>query len=610
MKNTFKYIMATILAGSMLFYSCETNDLELIDNPNSLTPDQADADLLLNSVQLAYLANMAVFNGNASNLTRLGVFGSRDYFAGITGLTLNATWARIYSTANLDTRGMIPNAANIEALNAARGDGSLNFQEGVSKVLIAHNLMLMVDFVGDIPLSQVNSPDEFPAPVADSGESVYAEALMMLEQAEGLIAGTTAGDDLFYDGDANSWIRLINTIRMKAALTTGDLAAFQAIEAGGNFIDETSEDFFFTYSENDVNPDGRHPDYVNDYTTAGANIFQSNWLMNLMLENDDPRIRYYFFRQSDCTPGASCNPNPTGEAVTQLQCSIQEPPVHLSSTGFGDIFCFLEDGYWGRTHGDDSGVGPDNFNRTASGVYPAGGYVDGDNFRNGSIELDSDTGMFEFVPDNSDNVVNLGVGGLGAGIEPFILSSYVDFMRAEVALATGNAAGAATFIEAGLTKSIDLVQSFGALDTSLNPEALLDGTNFDPMTGDIIGEAERVSSVLPTSDDNDDYIDAIIAEFLAATPGPDQWNILAEQNWVTQYGGGAETYNFYRRTGFPTTLVPNLEPNPGSFVRSFPYPNAEVIANPNISQKADQSVQVFWDNNPPSAVTGGFPASN
>lgn len=563
MKNTFKFIMAIVLAGSSLFYSCETNDLELLDNPNSLTPDQADPDLLLNSVQLAYLANMSTFNGSASSLTRLNVFFSRDYFAGITGNTLNANWSRTYSTANGDTRGMIPNAGAIADLNAARGDGSLNFQEGVSKALIAHNLLLMVDFIGDIPFSEINNPDEFPAPNVDSGADVYTGALAMLDEAEALLEGTT-GDDLFYEGNSELWVRFINTVRMKAALTTGDLATFTAIESAGNFIDSNESDFQFRYGANDVNPDERHPDYINDYTTAGANIYQSNWLMDLMLNNDDPRRFYYFYRQNDCTPGASCNPDPMGTDVVELQCSIIAPPVHVAAAGFGDIFCWVEDGYWGRLHGDDSGTPPDGFTRTASGVYPAGGLYD----------------------DGSFGAVGLDLGGGGAGIEPFMLASYVDFMRAEVALTNGNAPGAAAFIQAGLEKSLAKVLEFDDLDGSRD-------TTMD------VDDATAAA-----------YVADIVAEFLSADPGDDQWNILAEQNWTTQYGGGAETYNFYRRTGYPTTLPPNLEPNPGTFVRSYPYPNGEVIANPNISQKADQTVQVFWDTNPPSAVTGGFPASN
>lgn len=570
MKKIIKYIMAIVVASSAMFYSCETVELELVENPNGLSEDQADPDLLLNAVQLGYLSNMGYFNGQSSSLTRLNVFFSRDYFAGVTPISVNGVWTRTYSTNNAGTRGMIPNTFAIEALNATAGDGSLDYQEAVSKTLLAHNMMLLVDFIGDVPFSEANNPDEFPAPSVDSGASVYTAALALLDEAEALFAGGAVGTDLFYNtgnaGNGDQYVRLINTIRMKAALTTGDLATFTAIEAGGNFISSNADDFQYTYVTNDVNPDGRHPDYANDYTPSGANIYQSNWLMNQMLQNDDPRIRYYFYRQNDCTPGATCNPAGDGQT---LSCSLIAPPVHYvnppnGNGNFGDIFCFLEDGYWGRPHGDDQGTPPDNFFRTAVGVYPAAGFFDDDSFSN----------------------VGLGLGGGGAGIEPFILSSYVDFMRAEVQLAQNNAPGAAALIESALTKSTDKVLAFAGLDVNHD-------TDFEASAAEVTA-----------------FIDAQTAAFNAAGSVADQWNILAENLFVTQYGGGAETYNFYRRTGFPTTLVPNLEPNPGPFVRSVPYPANEVVANPNIMQKPNQSVQVFWDTNPPSAVVGGFPLAN
>lgn len=565
MKNIFKFIMAFLIAGSSLFYSCETVELEVIENPNTLNPFQSDPDLLLNSIQLAYLANMSAFNGNASTLTRIEQFFGRDYFNQLlSNDPLNFTWTRTYSTATNDTRGMIPNIQAIEQQNAAAGDGSLNYQEGVGKALLAHNMMLLVDFTGPVPFSQTNNPAEFPAPELDSGPDVYNAALSLLNEASALL-NDTSGTDLFYNtggavGGSEQWIRFINTVRLKAAITTGDLGTFDAIIAGGNFISSTDDDFQYNYITNDVQPDGRHPEYIQDYTPSGANNYQSNWLMDTMLDSDDPRLRYYFYRQTDCTPGASCNPDPMGEAVTQLTCSIQTAPVHYSPT-FDDQFCALENGYWGRPHGDDQGTPPDSFFRTANGVYPAGGLFDDDRFGN----------------------VGLGLGGGGAGIEPFILASYVDFWRAERALAGGDASSASNFLESAVTKSINKVLSFGSLDPTADPAFFVtDASGF-------------IADVVDAFDNAD---------------GDDQFNILAEQNWIAQFGGGAETYNFYRRTGFPTTLTPNIEPNPGRFPRSFPYASGEVTANPNLSQKPDLNLQVFWDTNPPSAPSGGFPASN
>jgi hypothetical protein len=53
-------------------------------------------------------------------------------------------------------------------------------------------------------------------------------------------------------------------------------------------------------------------------------------------------------------------------------------------------------------------------------------------------------------------------------------------------------------------------------------------------------------------------------------------------------------------------MQPNVEPNPGGFIRSFLYPASETGANPNVQQKAKVTQRVFWDNNPET----GFPTGN
>ena len=76
----------------------------------------------------------------------------------------------------------------------------------------------------------------------------------------------------------------------------------------------------------------------------------------------------------------------------------------------------------------------------------------------------------------------------------------------------------------------------------------------------------------------------------------DKKNIVFEQFWIAMYGNGVDAYNAYRRTGFPTTLQPNMEPNPGSYIRSLYYPANYVETNNNASQKSDVTQTVFWDN--------------
>ena len=97
MKNIFKPITLVLLAG-ISFMACETTDLDLTISPNELAPTQSDPNLLLNAIQLAYASNQDDFGDVAAQLTRIEYFNGRNYFNALSGTTLNAPWARTYSS--------------------------------------------------------------------------------------------------------------------------------------------------------------------------------------------------------------------------------------------------------------------------------------------------------------------------------------------------------------------------------------------------------------------------------------------------------------------------------------------------------------------------------
>ncbi|MBN2775658.1 MAG: hypothetical protein JXR31_15495, partial [Prolixibacteraceae bacterium] len=51
MKNIYKYLRISAFIALVIFSSCDTFDLDLVNDPNSLTPEQADVDYFLNSIQ-------------------------------------------------------------------------------------------------------------------------------------------------------------------------------------------------------------------------------------------------------------------------------------------------------------------------------------------------------------------------------------------------------------------------------------------------------------------------------------------------------------------------------------------------------------------------------
>jgi len=607
MKKIYKFLLMTIVVSSTMFYSCETFELENTVSPNGLSPDQADADLLLNTIQLNYWRSVETFNDLNAQLARIDYFFGRSYFANLGPETLNGPWNNLYS-------GMIPDIANIEALNSA--DNDLSYHLGISKIMQAHVMMLLVDELGDIVYTQANNPTEFPNPVLDDDQDVYNAALALLDEAKTLLTGASVGSatDLFFDGDADKWIKVANTLKMRADLTVGNYAA---VLAATDVIDNVADDFEFKFGTNVLQPDTRHPDYAQDYTDSGANIYPSSWLVELMtgdadewyaLEGNweigddivnqtdsdplpitDPRRRFYFYRQTWNTPGnnsllyhsaAGTGVWPaffgtTSENGETLQCSLQEIPTHYQFTPDAEIWCSNKLGYWGRMHGNDEGIPPDNFTRTAVGVYPSGGSYD----NQFDIPYYPGGSGVENLPHGA---VGLGSGAGGFGIEPIILSSYVDFMRAEANLALGDAGAAATFLESGMNKSIIKVMSFGANDGTAN------------------------ANLFPSAEEVTDYITSIVDEFNAtpiSTPvdsfgfptSKDKMDILGEQYFIALFGGAADSFNFIRRTGYPRTLSRNIEPNPGTFPRTLLYPGNEIIANPNIQQRTDLNTKVFWD---------------
>jgi len=557
MKNYFKYL-ASLAMICFLASSCNQFDLDLQVSPNDLATDASDPNLLLNAVQLAYAGNQATLSDRAAELTRIDYFFGRNYFNQLSGSTLDAVWQRTYSSnttvigdsdANGVAVGILTNLQALEELNST-GEVDLSFHVGVAKTLYAHSLFQLVDFVGSAAASQAGQSDQFPSPTLDSGQDVYNTAFSILDEAEELLTGepsTVGVQDLYYGADNTKWLKLINTIRLRSYVLTGNTSAFNNIINTGNYISSSADDFQLQYGTSALQPDNRHPDYNNDYKSDGADIYQSNWTMEEMFQNNDPRRRYYFYRQVSATPGgvdvAGADVDPNEE---ELACSLIIPPAHYD----GYVFCSASAGYWGRSHGNDEGTPPDGFRRTAVGVYPAGGRFD----------------------DNSFGQVGLGFGGGGAGIEPIILSSYVDFWQGIMAGNSGS----------GLEKSIAKVQSFGSLDPGAD------------------------QTFAPSEADVDTYINDMVASFNAAS-GDDAENIFAEQYFFTLFGGATEAYNYYRLTGYPTTVNPNWEPDPGAFPRTFLTPQAEVINNPNVSQKLDLTTQVFWDTNPPSPA---FPPAN
>jgi hypothetical protein len=549
MKKIFKtvgFLIATI--SLVTFSSCETTNLDLTENPNELPLNSANPDLLLNGVQLKFAQTIQYFGNSGAEVTRLKYMFGRDYQNAYSASFFNTEWEYSYRSI----------LKNIRLMNPIAEKNNFKKHIAIGQVIEAYTIVTLVDYFGDIPYSEALDGNN-KNPKLDKGKDVYDAALVLLDKAIVNFNATTVVNpdkDFYYDKSWSKWIKLANTIKMKIYLQTRLIDAtaiskFNSLVSDGSFIG-TGEDFEFNWGTSNANPDARHPEYVNNYTPSGVGSgYQANWLMNEMWNGKsvvDPRIRFYFYRQVNDTPVSE----------QDMTCSVQSAPAHYLEGGH--VYCRIDDnaGYWGRDHGNNEGTPNDSKKRTAAGLYPAGGRFDDSSFK---------------------AIDGISLGANGQGITPIILASTVDFWRAEAALSPGGTGDAKALMLAGITKSLAKVRGFISRDRGAN------------------------TARVPALSADTSYLNAVGTLYNNATSKLD---VVMTEFFITLYGNGIDAYNAYRRTGLPSRIQPNIEANPGKFIRSFLYPASETGSNPNVKQKVSVGQRVFWDNNPET----GFPLGN
>jgi len=569
MKLFHKLLLIALIWGVS---SCELTDLDLQDNPNAVSPDQASVGDIFNRIQLDfkdfYNANWR-FGGTLARMVHTTAgFTYQDFFS---PSDFNFIWTEAYARIFPD----------IDALLAIAAERGLDVHAGIAKILKAYVLVTLVDTFGDVPLTEAGQGSENFGPKDDPGQDVYAAAEAMLDDAIAQLSNTVAApptNDIYYGGDVAKWITLAKTMKLKMAVTTRRVDSkakdkINALIAEGDLIDEASEDFEFKYGTNRTNPNSRHPFYNEHYESSDGG-YMSNYFMWLMraekVDDDgnfviDPRIRFYFYRQ--VRDAAAQNVN----VYSCIHSDLPDPamkPQHYIDVDPNLPYCIVlpGDGYYGRDHLNGSGIPPDGPIRTVHGLYPGGGKFDDNSF---------------------GNVQNQGTdGGLGAGINPIILSSFVDFWRAEAAITLGTNDDPRALLESGVRKSIDKVFSF---------KSLVSADMAREITDPITGEVRTVEELFVPSDSTvNAYVDFVLNRYDNASSDEERLDVVMKEFLIALWGNGIEAYNNYRRTGMPLKIQPCIDPACGEFARSAFYPAVHVDFNQNATQKSITD-PVWWD---------------
>ncbi|GGB13362.1 SusD/RagB family nutrient-binding outer membrane lipoprotein [Puia dinghuensis] len=548
-------IIAFVSLGGLLLSACNKQLSPLLNNPSVPTPTAASPDLYLNNLQLSFKGFFQSATDLTDGLTRQEIMYGPTYYNAFAPTSFDGIWSTAYESVLLTANTMIPIAQSKNE----------TIHVGIAQVLKAYTMITMVDLFGDVPYSQADQGVTIPNPAVDKGAAIYdsAEALLTAAIANFAIKPSVKpANDLFYGGNAANWTALAKTLLLKAYVQTRLVdntvaAKITALVNENNLIKSPSQDFVFSYSTHSQAPDARASHYITNYgTDNGAGDYIGTWFMWQLADAKgfaDPRGRYYLYRQIDNVFTDSRTASQTTRQFA-IPCLYRTDPYAP-----GVPYCLVDTGYWGRDHGDNEGIPPDNSLRTTWGLYPAGGAFD--------YNQNTATGQS----------TSRETGAGGNGINPIWLSSYTNFLEAEAALILGTPGDPKALTIAGVDASFNKVAGFaGAIGYKIP-------------TSD--------TTMLITASNQQKYEAAVASQYQNAATTAAKLNVIETEYYLAAWGNGLETYNNYRRTGCPNNLQPTLDPNPGLFIRSFFYASVYADYNKNAVQKTTTNVKVFWDNN-------------
>lgn len=493
--NTKIYLLLIFVMTGILT-SCE-DYLDINDNPNE--PTEASIMQMLPSAQvhMAFALSNDANRVAETNMLRL-VVGRYDGW-NVDGSAMSNTWRfNLYAGA----------LNNIGTIIRQAGESGDYHYTGISKLLKAYTYSMMVDMWDDIPFSEACGAAEYP--VFDKGAAIYDALFALIDEGLADLGKDNAAPlshvDLIYGGDISSWKRMGNTLKLKlynqirlvepgrARSGIESLVAAERANPGQVLITRPEHDFIFRFGSTG-DPENRHPGFQNDYLVKGESYI-CHFFHDRMVDNADPRIPYYFFRQS-------------------------------------------ADGFIGRHFGDPAPIGNDGHLRTVQGIYPVGGRFDDGQPQGVSGSSAPGNGQFRMIT----NVMRL-------------------FIETEASL---------------------------AMDATVSGDA---GELFRLAMEAAFGDVNRLSAPNIPAEKIDTYVQRQMDRFHSSTALAEKLEVVMNEKWVALFGNGLESYNDYRRTGFPVLPDP-IETNNVRMWR-FPYPEQELSSNKNAPAQPVNNNRVFW----------------
>jgi len=408
---------------------------------------------------------------------------------------------------------------------------------GIAKVIKAFSYSVLVDFWGDVPYSESHQGVANVQPAIDDDAAVYPQLITLLDEAIVDLKATSgliapSADDYIFGGNAARWIKTANVLKLRMYLKMANVPGFNTA-AISTFITATP---------------------ANEFMEANADDFQQPFVAALS-GRQNPCHQFIVSRTDDIC---------TSSTMIDLMNGKQDPRrVNYFTPAPFSVADYTtpptgSTGYVGLLPGNGNG----SVNNGLSRLH---------RFVRGAV-----TTAAASVPAGP----NLTVSGAGSlsydGGAPVNILTYAEynFVRAELALRYGAPVAPKASVEEWFQEGIRA----SILDASHPARTLVAADVTTYLTADPDGDTFANGTLHGTTDE--------------------QLRQIIEEKYVASFMVTGEAWSDWRRTGYPLLqlLAPALNPgNSNKVPRSVIYPQQEVDANPNLAQKPNMSVRVFWD---------------
>ncbi|OXB07531.1 SusD/RagB family nutrient-binding outer membrane lipoprotein [Flavobacterium pectinovorum] len=317
-----------------LFASCSDDITGL--NTDTKRPTYTEANYLFTNAEHAMVdqvtstsVNFNVFRLFAQQWTEVQYPQESQY--DLTGRTIPDThWATYYRDVLRDYKEAKNILLDQQAGATPEDLAVINNKIAIIDILTAYSYGILVDTFGDVPYTEALDIVAFPQPKYDDAQTIYKDLIVKLTAASHALdtdAGSFGDADLIYHGDAASWTRFANSLRLRMAINMDDVDhAYATTEAAAavadGLITSSAQGTYMTYAATQPNA---NPLYVDLVASGRFDFLPADTFVNRLNALSDPRRPKYFTEFNGTYKGGVYGALNVYDNYSHLTPTIQDP---------------------------------------------------------------------------------------------------------------------------------------------------------------------------------------------------------------------------------------------------------------------------------------------